>query len=228
MLDGNWDRELLLTLNSLVGLDGPHYVWGLASNALFRGFPIFFAWFVLWFSRDCIRRRSRMLVALLAVCLATVLSVWLQFHLATHTRPILDPALHLNIIDPGSNWDRTGSFPSDTATVFFALATVILLENRVVGLICLLWVAAVIAIPRVVVGWHYPSDVVGSLLLGPGFVLLFDKVPYLRMLFERSLRLFEGRMYLVHALLFVLMADASHLFDGLQHAGKSLVRMLGS
>jgi membrane-associated phospholipid phosphatase len=226
MISGDWDRELLLTLNSLVGHDGPHRVWGLASNALLRGFPIFFPLVALWFSGDSIKRRSRMLVALLAACLATVLSVWLQFHLVTHTRPILDPALHLTIVDRGPIWDRTGSFPSDTATLFFALATVILLENRLVGLICFLWVAAIIAAPRVAFGWHYPSDIIGSLILGPGFVLLFDRIPYLRMLFERLLMLFEGCMYLIHALLFVVLADASNLFSSLQHVGKTLVRML--
>jgi membrane-associated phospholipid phosphatase len=226
MISSNWDRELLLTLNSFVGHEGPHYVWEFANNALLRGFPIFFALVALWFSGDCIKRRSRMLVALLAVCFATVLSVWLQFHLVGHTRPLLDPALHLKIATPG-DWDRTNSFPSDTATLFFALATVVFLENRVIGLFCFLWDAAVISLPRVVFGWHYPSDIVGSMVLGPGCVFLFDKMPYLRMLFERSLMLFEGRMYLVHALLFIFLADASNLFLSLQHAGKSLVRMLG-
>jgi undecaprenyl-diphosphatase len=199
------------------------------NNALLRGLPIFFGLIALWFSGDCIKRRSRILVGLLAVCFATVLSVWLQFHLVTHTRPFLDSALHLTIANPqwSLNWERTASFPSDTATMFFALATVILLENRLVGLICFLWVAAIIAAPRVAFGWHYPSDMIGSLLLGPGFVLLFNRLPYLRMLFERLLTLFASRMYLVHALLFLFLEDASHLFVSLQHTGKTLVRMLG-
>lgn len=163
MISGDWDRELLLTLSSLVRADGPHPVWGMANNALLRGFAIFFPLVALWFSGNSIKRRSRMLAGLLAACLATVLSIWLQFHVVTHTRPILDPALHLTNVDPDQIWDRTASFPSDTATLFFALATVILLENRLVGLICFLWVAAIIAVPRVVFGWHYPSDIVGSL-----------------------------------------------------------------
>jgi undecaprenyl-diphosphatase len=228
MLDGNWDRELLVTLNSLVGSDKPHYVWQFANNPLLRGAPIFFALVSLWFSGDCIERRSRMLVGFLAVCLATVLSVWLQFHFPVHTRPFLDPTLHLKIAYPEftSNWDRAGSFPSDTAILYFALATVVLIENRLVGLICFLWVAAVIAVPRVAFGWHYPSDMIGSLLLGPALVLLFSKIPYLRMLVERSLTLFEGRMYLVHAMLFVFLAEASNVFLSLEHAGRGLLHLV--
>ena len=128
---------------------------------------------------------------------------------------------------PALSLGRTGSFPSDTATLFFALATVILIENRLVGLIGFLWVAAIIAAPRVAFGWHYPSDIIGSLLLGPALVLLFDKIPYPRMLFERLLMLFEGRMYLVHATYFVVLAEASNVFLSLQHVGKAVARMLG-
>jgi hypothetical protein len=35
-------------------------------------------------------------------------------------------------------------------------------------------------------------------------------------LVERALKLFEGRMYIVHASLFVFLADANNLFFGLQ------------
>ncbi|WP_247451468.1 phosphatase PAP2 family protein [Bradyrhizobium sp. 180] len=152
----------------------------------------------------------------------------MQFHLASHTRPLLDPALQLKIIDDHRwrvIWDRTGSFPSDTATLFFALATVILLENRLAGLFCFVWTAAVISLPRVIFAWHYPSDIMGSLILGPTCVLLFSAVPYPRIMFERVLSWFEGRMYIVHALLFTFLSDATNLFQSLQQVGKSLVRM---
>ena len=227
-MSGNLDQELLLTLNSFAGSD--MYVWKLANNELFRGFPIFFAVVALWFVVDCEKRRSRILVGLFAACVATILSVWLQFHLTSHTRPLLDQALSLNVADPQwrSFWDHTSSFPSDTATLFFALAAVVFLENRLAGLFCFLWVAGIIAIPRVIFGWHYPSDIIGSVILGSGCVLGFAKIPYLRMLFERTLTLFEGRMYLVHALLFVSLAEASHLFLSLQEIAKTLVRMLHS
>jgi undecaprenyl-diphosphatase len=173
MISGNWDRELLLTLNSLVGRDGLYLLWDLANNSLFTRSPIFFVLVALWFSDDCRKRRSRMLAGLLAVCLATVLSVWLQFHLAPHIRPLVDPALHLKIFDSTwslINWNRKGSFCQRRRHTVFRPATVIFLETRLVGLICFCWVAAMIAVPKVVWGFHYPSDA-GSLVLGPTVVL---------------------------------------------------------
>ena len=205
MAIANLDRDILLTLNSFGGAN--KHLWELANNSLFRGFPVFFSLPALWFSGDDRERRGRMLAGLLAVCLATVFSVWLQFHLDVHTRPLLDPTLHLDTL-PTWTWDRTGSFPSDTATLF--------------------WVAVIIAIPRVILGFHYASDIVGSLLLGSASVFLFARSPYPRRLFERMLMVFEGRMYIVHALLFVFLTEASNLFLSLQALGKELVRLLHS
>ena len=201
------DKEILLTLNSFGA--GNKDLWELANNSLFRGFPLFFSIPALRFSGGNRERRGRMLAGLLAVCLATIFSVWSQFHIAVHTRPILDPALHLETVIPPWTWDRTSSFPSDTATLFFGLAAIVSVEKRLIGLFCFVWVAAIIAIPRVIFGFHYASDIIGSLVLGSACVFIFAKSQYLRSLFERTLMLFEGRMYIVHALLFVFLAEAS-------------------
>ncbi len=214
----NTDIDLLLTLNSLVGSNVDIRLWDFGNYQVVRGFPIFFSLVALWFSDNCIKRRSRMLAGLSATCLAVLLSVWLQHHITPHIRPLLDPALHLNIADPqwATVFKRQGSFPSDTATLFFSLAAIIFLENRLVGCLCFLWVLVIIGAIRVVFGWHYPSDIVGSLILGPACVYLFIKIPYLVPLFERALKLFESRMYIVHALLFVFLVEASNLFLGFQ------------
>ena len=94
-----------------------------------------------------------------------------------------------------------------------------------IGLFCFVWVAAIIAIPRVIFGFHYASDIIGSLVLGPACVFIFAKGPYPRRLFERTLTLLEDRLYIVHALLFVFLAEASTLFLSLEALGKELVRL---
>jgi membrane-associated phospholipid phosphatase len=228
MINGNTDAQLLLTLNSLLGSDDVfnRFMWyAVPGNALIRGFPIFIPLVALWFNGDCEKRRSRMLTGMLATCLTTVLAVYLQHCITPHIRPLLDPAIHLHIADP--QWtgvfDRRGSFPSDTATLFFSLAAIIFLENRLIGSFSFIWVLLMIGVPRVAFGWHYPSDIVGSLLLGAGCVYLFNKVPIFRTLFEGALRLFEGRMYIVHAIVFVFLADAYNLFIGLQEVSKLLL-----
>src|SRR5690348_4499535 len=97
MVGSNWDQALLLKLNTIAG--GHAYIYDFADNALFRGFPIFFSLVALWFADDDGKRRSRILAGLAGVCIATVLSVWCQFHVQVHTRPLIDAALHLKTVE---------------------------------------------------------------------------------------------------------------------------------
>lgn len=72
-----------------------------------------------------------------------------------HAAVLLLPASH----DP--------SFPSDHAAFAFAVATVLLLTSRRLGVPALFF-AAVVAFARVFVGEHYPTDVVAGALVGAG------------------------------------------------------------
>ena len=57
------------------------------------------------------------------------------------------------------------SFPSDHATAAFALAVAIFIYHRRAGWL-MLAMATVVALSRVVVGTHYPSDILAGALLG--------------------------------------------------------------
>jgi undecaprenyl-diphosphatase len=56
-------------------------------------------------------------------------------------------------------------FPSDHATAAFAIATAVMLRDRLWGSL-LLAAAAAVAIGRVAIGVHYPSDVIVGALIG--------------------------------------------------------------
>lgn len=63
------------------------------------------------------------------------------------------------------------SFPSDHATAAFAIAVAIALRSRRAGILALA-MATVVAVSRVAVGAHYPSDVIAGALLGSLSALL--------------------------------------------------------
>ena len=80
------------------------------------------------------------------------------------------------------------SFPSDHASAAFGIAFAVFLFDRVVGSIFLA-AATVIAVGRVVVGAHYPADVLAGTLVGLGAALLVVRVA--RPLIEWMVRLVE-------------------------------------
>jgi undecaprenyl-diphosphatase len=63
------------------------------------------------------------------------------------------------------------SFPSDHSSAAFAIAFAILLVDRVVGSLFLA-AALLTGVGRVVIGAHYPGDVLAGLLVGFGSALL--------------------------------------------------------
>jgi undecaprenyl-diphosphatase len=79
-----------------------------------------------------------------------------------HDRPFVDhPRATLLLVQHGAD----NSFPSDHASVAFAVAFAVLAFHRRLGLVLLLGAAAV-AIDRIFVGVHYPIDVTASLFVG--------------------------------------------------------------
>ncbi len=124
-------------------------------------------------------RRTAFAAALsagLALAVAKLIS-----ELVDRPRPfLLEPnAVHLfsgHAPDPG--------FPSDHATGAFAVAMAIYIRDRSWGLVALL-AAALLAIGRVAIGVHFPSDVLAGAALGCGAALLLS----IRSLRERIDRL---------------------------------------
>ena len=73
------------------------------------------------------------------------------------------------------------SFPSDHATAAFAIATAVGLYDRRFGM-TLVVLGAVLAVSRVYVGTHYPTDVVGGALIGIAVALALHTSPPKRVL----------------------------------------------
>ena len=74
---------------------------------------------------------------------------------------------------------KDNGFPSEHATVAFAIAFAVLAFGRPLGAL-LVVLATAIALDRIFVGVHYPADVVGSFFVGIGSALLVTTVgrPY--------------------------------------------------
>ena len=74
------------------------------------------------------------------------------------------PYMTHHISHPWSN-TTDASFPSDHATVSYAIAFAVLAFDPIAGALFLV-VATIIAVGRLFIGAHYPSDVVAGLIIG--------------------------------------------------------------
>jgi membrane-associated phospholipid phosphatase len=93
-------------------------------------------------------------------------------YIVNRTRPfITDPAIH-NLVNVS-----TASFPSGHTGEVFVLATAItLLFKKQKWCILLVWIwAFLVAYTRLVLGVHYPSDVLASMVIGIGIGIGFPR-----------------------------------------------------
>jgi membrane-associated phospholipid phosphatase len=186
-----------------------------------------------WFERGDDGRRARMAVGLAAVCLATALCVAMQTTLLVHVRPALDPVLGTI---PSSAWDyrqsmpwpHPNSFPSDTATLYFALATVIYIERPRSGWIAMVWTLLVVCLPRVYFGYHYPSDILAGCALGASVVGLCATSRGLRSAASRVVGRRGPAQPVMDAVVLVFFADLVNLFGGARHLATTLLSLAHS
>jgi membrane-associated phospholipid phosphatase len=220
------DRRAVIALNSFLGSHSgfDKTIELLGQNGLIRGFPVFFPLVALWFYRNDLKTRGRLVAGLMACFLAVFLTSILQRQFFVHTRPILDETLHLWIYDPKitAGWDRLSSFPSDTAALFFSLCAVIFLESPLIGSLAFVWSFFSVGVLRVMTGYHYPSDIIGSFVLAIVCVFLIGRSRYIIALCERLLAQFQSAEYLIHATFFIIVGEAYENFPGLQDLFKQL------
>jgi undecaprenyl-diphosphatase len=175
------DHSLLHTLNALFvhhdDLEDPVVAYINAAEVLFAGMLVLAFVLVGGHRRRATQRAvvAAGLSAGVALALAQVVS-----RLVDRPRPfVADPgAVHLfaqHAADP--------SFPSDHATAAFAIGVALLLRQRAWGAIVLV-AATILAVGRVAMGVHYPSDVLAGALLGATVALALHR-PRVRALINR-------------------------------------------
>lgn len=125
-------------------------------------------------------RRSGAVLGTVSAGLALLISQPIS-HVVERVRPYLahPGAAHLLIAR-----SQDFSFPSDHAAGAFALGFGIWFYDRALGGV-LLMLAAILAFSRVVVGTHYPGDVLAGALIGAAIPAALFAIPVTRRLLER-------------------------------------------
>ncbi len=125
-------------------------------------------WF--WFQRQDKREtnRDRVLATIAACFMSLLLARSLAAILPFRIRPLQNSALQFRLPYGVSNLTLIGwsSFPSDHAAMVASLATGIFLISRAPGLLSAVYALAVVLLPRLYLGIHYPTDLIVGTLIG--------------------------------------------------------------
>ena len=217
-----WEYPIIRALNGFAHRSAllDRTMHALTARDLLQGVPfVALIWF-LWFSTEDTGSRSRLLVGTAAAALAGAVSRLLQLILPTHLRPLhqsqLDFVLPFGVEPEALN--HFNAFPSDHGAVYFALCAVIWRARPGLGAAAFLW-ALIVDFARVYEGYHFPSDLIGSIGLGVLVLYLMGNAREWRVTrrviaFERTSRPW------FYMLAFLVTFQVATLFDDVRQIGR--------
>lgn len=137
----------------------------LVNWELMKGGMVMAAFWWLWSRPDRGKDslRPRLLATLAGAALALAAAAMLALVFPYRPRPRFAVGMDPNL-SPG--WDRWSAFPSDHASLFFALATGLYGIDRKLGYLAFAHAIVVVCLPRLYLGLHYPTDILAGAALG--------------------------------------------------------------
>jgi membrane-associated phospholipid phosphatase len=199
----------------------------LARHVVFKGWVMVSVFWWVWFQPGDANLRNRktvvatMMGAVLCVVVGRVLADFIPFRV----RP-MDSA-ELGLVLPyevsGDSFRRWNSFPSDHAMVFFAMSTGLWYVSKVLGAGMTLYAACIIALPRVYLGYHYPTDVIGGALFGILFAYLANIEGVRARLAAPAMRWLDAHPASFYTFFFLFCMGLASLFDPLRELASDLL-----
>lgn len=162
------------SVNQLAGRDplADGWVKLISENPLLKGAAMMARFWFLWAgARDKDARfRNGLLAVLVAAISALFLGRLLALLLPFRLRPMHSEAVVYQrpFGLPAGFFDGWSSFPSDHALLHFSLAGGFFLLHRGLGWIALAHAVLVVSLPRIYLGYHFPSDILIGGLVGAG------------------------------------------------------------
>jgi len=187
----------------------------LDRNALATA-PLLVAYWWAWFkkSEDQPRNREFAMYGILSSFVAVFAARLLALSLPFRERPLRNSLLHFQLpydMRPGLllGWS---SFPSDHGALWFALAASIFFISRRLSIFLGLYVCLTLAVARMYLGIHYPTDILAGGLIGIGVASL-AKYPAIRTAVTRKPLEWANRApQLFYAVSFLLTAQMAESF----------------
>jgi undecaprenyl-diphosphatase len=130
-----------------------------------------------------------------------------------------------------TRWDisklgkRIYSFPSDTAVLYFGIVYVIFTVNKIAGIVNYIWCFLTVALCRVVMGVHYPSDILAGIFFPALVDFLLSRIDVLRNRMVSAMKAFDHNGLVTNTAFVLFMLEAYSLFPGVQTLFANLMKI---
>jgi undecaprenyl-diphosphatase len=193
----------------------------LAVSPLSKGGLVVAAFWWVWFwPGDATARNRKIVIAtLLSSVAAVVAGRLLALYLPFRLRPIHNPELSF-VLPYGATQEVLrgwSSFPSDHAMAFFAASTGLWFISRRLGAILTAYVAVFVALPRVYLGLHYPTDVLAGAFIGILFGWLANLEPWRTRVAAPALRWADLHPSSFYVFFFFFTEGLMTMFESARH-----------
>jgi undecaprenyl-diphosphatase len=221
------DRTIVVFINSFAHRSWTFdaFVHFLASDDLLKGVLVMTVFYFVWFQSEEkslepeLTARRQILIHTILICIPGLLVTrMLASFLPFRQRPLYNPELHLHrafTLDANTlaTWS---SFPSDHVVLFFALATGVFFVHRRAGVFLYLYTTFFIALPRLFLGFHYPSDLLVGGLFGVALACSAKWLAFRSLLTRPALRLRELSPAVFYTCFFLLTVQTAELYGSLR------------
>jgi undecaprenyl-diphosphatase len=172
--------------------------------------------------------RAKILSMLVAAFGAMFTARALAHALPFRVRPISDATtgIHFPINLDHEALSSWSSFPSDHASLFFALSAGLWLVSRRIGVVALLHTVLIICLPRIYLGFHYPTDIIAGAVIGISWVVAARASVFQKTLVQPGLRWSERHAPSFYLAFFLLLQQISTIFEDARAVGVAVLDAL--
>jgi len=224
----------LPTLHAINGLCGSSWILDRLVSHLALNFkwaiPLC-VWWVLWFrpSPDQLERRRILVVIIFAVLLSLVVNRAISVAMPYRVRPMetADIGYRMPLFESGFSYpdfEAWSSFPSDQTTYFFAFAVGFWLLSTRLGVVMVVY-STLIALSRIYLGTHFPSDVTTGALLGVVVQLALNR-SCVRRAANPLLMLEKNKPAYFNGFMFFVLLEMGTGFMNVRDIGRSVMHLI--